>query len=79
MAPTETPAKPEQPESPQVNGKRETAQNSSTDPATTEHLQRAVGGTSDPAMEESLRTSSSWDDLPVTLFEPEPFVSERKE
>ncbi|PVH70296.1 hypothetical protein DL98DRAFT_521711 [Cadophora sp. DSE1049] len=83
MAPTGTTAKPKQPEPPKVDHKPETAQNPSTDPATTGHLQRTVSKASeltDPAMEETLRvTSPSWDDLPVTLFEPEPFVGERKE
>ncbi|KAL5318086.1 hypothetical protein ACEPPN_015190 [Leptodophora sp. 'Broadleaf-Isolate-01'] len=82
MAPTEMTAKPEQPESSQVDGKRETAQNSSTEPATTEHLQRTVSEASeltDPAMEETLRGASSWDDLPVKVFEPAPFGDERKE
>ncbi|PVH70192.1 hypothetical protein DL98DRAFT_598024 [Cadophora sp. DSE1049] len=77
MAPPETTAKPEQPESSQVDGKRETAQNPSTDPSTTGHLQQTA---TDPAVEETLRaTSSNWDDLPVKLFQPEPFVQEQKE
>ena len=64
MALTETTAKPEQPESSQVDGKRETAQNSSTDPATTEHLQRTVSEASeltDPATEKFLQGASSWE------------------
>ena len=61
MAPTETTAKPKQPESSKVDDKHETAQNPSTDPSTTGHLQQT---TTDPAMEETetLRASSpSWE------------------
>lgn len=66
MAPTETTAKPEQPESSQVDGKPETAQNPSTDPSTAGHLQQTVSGANkltDPATEEILQeaTSSSWE------------------
>ncbi|KAH7393708.1 hypothetical protein BKA64DRAFT_710037 [Cadophora sp. MPI-SDFR-AT-0126] len=82
MAPTETTAKPKQPESSKVDDKTETAQNPSTDPATTGHLQQTVSKASeltDPAMEETLRVASpSWNDLPVKLFKPEPFAGERK-
>ncbi|PVH68185.1 hypothetical protein DL98DRAFT_522906, partial [Cadophora sp. DSE1049] len=66
MAPPEMTAKPKQPEPPKVDDKPETAQNPSTDPATTGHLQQAVDTPSeltDPAMEETLRvTSPSWDE-----------------
>ena len=59
MAPTETTAKPKQPESSKVDDKHETAQNPSTDPSTTGHLQQT---TTDPAMEENLRaTSPDWE------------------
>jgi len=47
MAPTETTAKPKQPEPPKVDDKPETAQNPSLDPST------------DPAMEETLRATPS--------------------
>lgn len=65
MAPAETTAKPEQPEPPKVDHKPETAQHPSTDPATTEHLQRTVSKASeltDLAMKETLgATSPSWE------------------
>jgi hypothetical protein len=66
MALTETP---KQPESSKVDNKPETAQNPSTDPSTTKHLQQTVSGSSeltDPATEEFLQTatSSSWEYVP---------------
>ncbi|XMA19896.1 hypothetical protein WAI453_012687 [Rhynchosporium graminicola] len=60
IAPAETTAKPEQPEPPKVDHKPGTAQN--PDPATTGHLQRTVSKANeltDPAMEETLRVTSS--------------------
>jgi hypothetical protein len=58
MAPTEMTAQPKQPESSKVDDKPEIAQNPSTDPSTTGHLQRTVNKPSeltDPATVEILR------------------------
>jgi hypothetical protein len=62
MAPTETTAKPKQPESSKVDDKPETAQNPPTDPSTAGHLQQTVSGSSkltDPATEEILQGATS--------------------
>ncbi|PVH70796.1 hypothetical protein DL98DRAFT_597518 [Cadophora sp. DSE1049] len=72
MALTEMTAKPEQPDSSQVDGKRETTQNPSTDPI-------YYRTSSADSTEKFLQGASSWDDLPVKLFQPEPFGYERKE
>ena len=60
MAPTETTAKPKQPEPPKVDDNPETAQNPSTDPSAASESSNLT----DPAMEETetLRASSpSWE------------------
>ncbi|KAH6714030.1 hypothetical protein BKA61DRAFT_674639 [Leptodontidium sp. MPI-SDFR-AT-0119] len=62
MAPTEMTTKSEQPESPKVDDKPETAQNPPTDPSTTKHLQKTVREASeltDPATEEFLQGATS--------------------
>jgi len=57
MAPTETTAKPKQPEPPKADDKHETAQNPSTDPASAD-CQQSI----DPKMEKSLgEVSPNWE------------------
>ncbi|CZT07741.1 uncharacterized protein RCO7_11233 [Rhynchosporium graminicola] len=83
MAPTEMTVKPEHPEASQVDGKPETAQSPSTDRSTAGYLQQTVSAANkltDPATEEILQEATlGWDDLPVKVFQPVPFVAEWKE
>ncbi|CZS92549.1 uncharacterized protein RAG0_03159 [Rhynchosporium agropyri] len=83
MAPIEMTAKTEQPETSHVDGKPETAQNRSTDKSTAGNLQQTISQAdklTEPATEAIIQEATlSRDDLPVKVFQPVPFVAERKE